>query len=341
MNYRMMEMVAPSETISEARKLVQEKEVMGTWLDEQGDGLSLLRILIDAERTEAISDALSQKYSGIEEFRIMLFSVEATLPQPDLEEEEQKKEEADAEEVTGRISREELYADVAGGTEMNKVYLATVILSALVAAMGLLRDDVAVIIGAMVIAPLLGPNVSLALAVTLGDLQLGWKSLKANLTGLILGLSVAVLLGLILTVDPNIEQLLNRTSVSLGDITIAMAAGIAGVLAFTRGVPATIIGVMVAVALLPPLVSFGLLLGEGYYQLATGAAILTLTNIVCINLAGVLTFLVQGIRPRSWWEAKKAKKATRIALGAWSLLLIIFAILIWYWGQFDVNSMIN
>lgn len=128
--------------------------------------------------------------------------------------------------------------------------------------------------------------------------------------------------------------------VNLEHIVIALAAGSAGVLAFTRGVPATIVGVMVAVALLPPLVDVGLLLGAGYMQLAVGAAILTVTNLICINLAGVLTFLVQGVRPRSWWEEKKAKKATRIAIAVWLALLVIFAVIIWYWGRSDVQSMI-
>jgi len=333
MNYRMMELVAPNETALKAKEMVEEGEVFGTWLDSQKEGLSLLRILIDAERTEAVSDKLADEFSHIEGFRIMLFAVEATLPQPDLEEEEQKKEEAPPEEVPGRISREELYADVSSGSELNKVYVVTVVLSALVAGMGLLRNDVAIIIGAMVIAPLLGPNVSLALAVTLGDTKLGWKSLKTNILGLMIAVVISVVMGLLMNVNPETEELINRTSVSLGDITIAMAAGIAGVLAFTRGVPATIIGVMVAVALLPPLVAFGLLLGEGFVNLALGAAILTLTNVICINLAGVLTFLIQGIRPRSWWEAEKAKKATRFAIAAWVILLLIFAVIIFFWSN--------
>jgi uncharacterized membrane protein len=136
---------------------------------------------------------------------------------------------------------------------------------------------------------------------------------------------------LIINVDLNSQQLANRTIVGLGDITIALAAGSAGVLAFTRGVPAAIVGVMVAVALLPPLVNVGLLLGAGYRILAVGSMILTLTNLICINLAGVLTFLVQGIRPRNWWEAKKAQNAARAAIAIWFILLVILAIIIWFW----------
>jgi uncharacterized membrane protein len=83
-----------------------------------------------------------------------------------------------------------------------------------------------------------------------------------------------------------------------------------------------LIGVMVAVALLPPLVTFRLLLGGGHPELATGAFSLFLMNLICVNLAGVTTFLVQGIRPATWWEKDRAVKATRVAIGLWLALLV-------------------
>jgi len=85
---------------------------------------------------------------------------------------------------------------------------------------------------------------------------------------------------------------------------------------------------MVAVALLPPLVVVGLLTGAGQTSQATGALLLLLTNIICLNLAGVTTFLVQGIRPRSWWKAGKARRATRRALLLWTGLLLLLTVLI-------------
>ena len=99
-------------------------------------------------------------------------------------------------------------------------------------------------------------------------------------------------------------------------------------LAFTTGVPTTLVGVMVAVALLPPLVTFGLLFGAGFWKDAWGALLLLLTNLVCINLAGVATFLVQGVRPLTWWETNKAKKATALAITLWAILLTALVLLI-------------
>ena len=334
-------MMAPPETAREAHQLLEEKEIVGMWTNKLNDGDAILRILSNADKTEAISDMLSEKFSSIEGFRILLFSVEATLPQIEIGGDEEVETAKEKIEGPSRVSREELYADVTAGSELTPVYLALVVLSTLVAGVGLILNDVATIIGAMVIAPLLAPNVSLSLAFTLGDLALGWRSFKANAAGLVIALSISVTMGILFTVEPGAGEVISRTMVSLKHIIIALAAGSAGVLAFTRGVPAAIVGVMVAVALLPPLVVLGLLLGAGYLQLAVGAGLLTMTNLICINLAGILTFLAQGVGPRSWWEEKKAKRASRTALAIWFLLLLIFAgIIFWYWGQFDVQALV-
>jgi uncharacterized hydrophobic protein (TIGR00341 family) len=210
-----------------------------------------------------------------------------------------------------------------------RVFFAMTILSALVAAVGLMRNDVAVIIGAMVIAPLLGPNVAMALATTLGDIHLLRRSLLTNAVGLTTAFLFAVLIGGVFQVDPKIPSVEARTELRWGDILLALAAGAAGTVAFTRGLSGAVIGVMVAVALMPPLVVCGLLLGAGYVQLALGALLLTSANVICVNLAGIVTFLLQGVRPRSWWEAERAKVATRTAMIIWVLLLGTLLVLLW------------
>ena len=173
----------------------------------------------------------------------------------------------------------------------------------------------------MVIAPLLGPNVALSLGTTLGDLSLLRRALLTALAGIATMTVLSVIIGMLVYVNPASPEVASRNAVALGDIAVALASGCAGALAFTTGVSATLIGVMVAVALLPPLVTFGLLLGGGHSASAMGALSLVLMNLICVNLAGVMTFLVQGIRPATWWEKDRAVKATRIAMGLWAGLL--------------------
>lgn len=329
MPLRLLEVILPETNSQTVKELIEDKSVIGFWQEESSEAGLLIKMLLSAEQTEQILDLLEEKFGGAAGFRVVMLPVEATIPRIDQQEENNQTKLAEpqpAEETgqnVGRISREELYADIVDSTKLTATYTAMVTLSSIVAAVGLLRDNVAVVIGAMVIAPLLGPNVGLALATTLGDFELGRNALKTGLSGVVIALGLSIVAGYAFNVDPTVSEISSRTGVGFSDIVLALASGSAGVLAFTSGVSTALIGVMVAVALLPPLVAFGLLLGSGNWPEATGALLLLVTNLICVNLAGVTTFLAQGIRPRQWWEEKKAERATRLAIMLWSVLLII------------------
>ena len=113
---------------------------------------------------------------------------------------------------TIRVSREELYADAEKTARFSSVFIVLTILSALVASFGILRNDVVFIIGAMVIAPVLGPNVALSLATTLGDIELFRKALRTLAIGVLAALAFSVLLGLVLSVDTQAPELISRTN---------------------------------------------------------------------------------------------------------------------------------
>ncbi len=337
---RMMEIVVPEERAEDlCALLAEEEELFDRWTEPLDDGLVRAKVLLPVGRTEGLSDLLSERFAGDERFRIVFFAVEATVPrveEPETPEDEGEAAPEDGEEreqQPARVSREELYADLQEGSRLSPVYLVTVVLSTLVAAIGLVRGDLAVIIGAMVIAPLLGPNVALALAVTLGDGPLAVRALKTIVAGFVAAAAVSVVMGFVLSVDPSVSEIASRTDASYSDLALALAAGSVGALAFTTGIPTALIGVMVAVALLPPLAVTGLLLGSGHPAQAAGAAVLVLTNIACINLAGIVTFLAQRVRPRTWWEEERAKRATKVAVALWLVVLAVLATaigLIWY-----------
>jgi uncharacterized hydrophobic protein (TIGR00341 family) len=212
-------------------------------------------------------------------------------------------------------------------------YIVMAVLASFVAAIGLLKNDAAVIIGSMVIAPLLGPNMALSLATALADFKLARKAIITNILGFTLVLSISILMGLFMKVDPAIPQIAARSDVSNFYIFIALATGVAGAYSIAAGVAEALVGVMVAVALLPPLAAAGLLLGAGYWMNATGALLLVFVNVVSINLSGVITFILKGIQPKNWWEAKSAKKAVRIALTLWITMLLILGMIIFFEEQ--------
>jgi uncharacterized hydrophobic protein (TIGR00341 family) len=216
----------------------------------------------------------------------VILAVEATLPRDEPEPADTPEQAAPEEKSPERISREELYEDIKDAAECSRVYIAMVVLSTIVAAVGLYYDSVAIIIGAMVIAPLLGPNMALSLGTTLGDLPLLHRAIMTALAGIATTMALSVIIGVLVQMNPASPELASRNGVGLGDIAVALASGCAGALAFTTGVSPTLIGVMVAVALLPPLVAFGLLLGGGHPALAMGAMSLFLVNLISVNVSG-------------------------------------------------------
>ncbi|MGB7063236.1 MAG: TIGR00341 family protein [Candidatus Zixiibacteriota bacterium] len=331
MALRLIEVFLPADEKSRVEEILKDHEILGSWQERSAEGKILAKLLLPTEKTGEVLDLLEKHFTTVEGFRIVLLRVEASIPRPQAEEEEVEQagpgQEKPEKKIAG-ISREELYTDVQQISKLSWVFIVFVLLASVVAAIGILRDSTVAIIGAMVMAPLLGPNVALSLATTLGDIDLARRAMKTNVAGMLAALFLAFLVGIVFQVDPDAPKIVSGTKVGLGDIILALAAGSAAALSFTTGVLSALIGVMVAVALLPPLVTLGMLIGAGRWDMALGALLLLLTNLICVNLSGVVTFLARGIRPLTWWEANKAKKATRQAIAIWTFLLIMLGVVI-------------
>ena len=174
------------------------------------------------------------------------------------------------------------------------------VLSTIIATAGLLSDSAAVVIGAMLVAPMMNPVMSAA-----GAVVMGWSKRFYGAMWLILsmGIGALALSALITMLAPELvflpEQVLARTRPTFFDLLIALAAGSAGAYTITRKESSAIPGVAVAVALLPPLASAGVLAMTGEFELATRAIVLFLTNLIAMVLAGALTFIAVGVSPAS------------------------------------------
>ncbi len=289
---------------------------------------TLLETEVAATESQEVLDRLESAFSHEPGFRCVLLPIEAILPRPPPPEASEEPEVEKRPRAPARISRDELIADIEPSSRLTGDFLAFTAFAAVVAGIGVLNDNVAAIIGAMVIAPMLGPAVAISLAVTLGDVRLGKQAARTILAGTALALAFSAGWGALIEVDPTVRGISDRTVIRLGDIVLGLVSGSAGVLAFTSGALSALVGVMVAVALLPPLVVCGLLLGAGRLDLALGAGQLFLANVVSISLAGVLTFLAKGVHPKWWWERDRARRMTRIALSLWALLLLALVLLI-------------
>jgi len=217
-----------------------------------------------------------------------------------------------------RISTDEIYDDIQESLHVRPTYLLTVALSSIIAGLGMQSGQTAVVIGAMIIAPLLGPTMGIALAATVGNWKLGKQSIATLFIGCVLAVLMGLAVGYIVDIDPLVPELQSRTTVQPADIALALASGAAGVLAFSRGASVSLVGVMVAVALVPPLSAAGIYAGAGYPVASANALFLFTVNFVCINVAGIVMLLLQGLPPRNW-------RLTGGIFALWVFILIVLA----------------
>jgi uncharacterized hydrophobic protein (TIGR00341 family) len=319
---KLIEVVTSAQNLKPVTSIAEQHDSEVNWVGPPDEkDRQLIRLLVSDENRQSVLDAL-QGLLG-ESSKILVLTLEAVLPRKEPETSDQEKEE------TVNTTREELYNNVIKNARLDSTYLLLVFLSTVVVAIGLLEDNVAVVIGAMVIAPLLGPNMALALGAALGDMPLMWKAIKTTLAGLFLALSLSILIGIFWPLNISSHELMARTDVGLDSVVLALASGAAAVISLTTGVASVLVGVMVAVALLPPTATLGLMIGAGQPRLAVGAALLLAVNIVSVNLAAKIVFWVRGVKPRSWLEKQKANQSMVTYLVIWIisltlLLLVIF-----------------
>ncbi|MFK7958094.1 MAG: TIGR00341 family protein [Lysobacterales bacterium] len=277
------------------------------------------RLLVDDDQLQQVTDTLLKALSADVDSRIIVEPVDSVLA-PGGEEFEKPS--------AKKTTREQLFSEVRGGAQLDSNYILLVVLSTLVAAIGLIQDNVAVIVGAMVIAPLLGPNLALSLGTVLGDRRLVREALISGNVGVVIALLISVAIGALWPGEILSSEVLDRTHIGLDGMTLALAAGAAGVLSLTTGLPSVLVGVMVAVALLPPTVVVGMTLGKGLFIHATGAALFLIANVVCVNLAANVVFLARGLRPRTWIEQRKARQSRLLSLIFWLVSLTVLIVII-------------
>jgi uncharacterized hydrophobic protein (TIGR00341 family) len=317
---RVIEVITECGHTDTVQSIAEQHELDAWVVPTQDEQRCITRLVVRPDKQQAVLDALQGALGKLDFFRILLSPLEGALPRPTKEESEEVKRRA----IT--LSREELYQEISSASEITSSFLYMVVLSTIVAAIGLLENNLAVIIGAMVIAPLLGPNIALSFATALGDRDLAWSSLKTNLAGLGLALIIAIPIGFFWPYALDTAELISRTDVGIDGIVLALASGAAAVLSLASGWSVSLVGVMVAVALLPPTATLGLMLGAGQFQNALGAGLLLAVNVVCVNLSGKIVFLLKGIKPRTWLEKRKARQSLLIYVIFWLVVLIILIV---------------
>jgi uncharacterized hydrophobic protein (TIGR00271 family) len=192
----------------------------------------------------------------------------------------------------------EVYKAIREGAQPKVDFYVMMGLSAAIATFGLLQNSAAVIIGAMLVAPLMAAIFGLSLGIVRGDVRMLQRSANATIRGMVLSVAVAAAMTLLLPDRPLLSEIMIRANPSLLDLGVALASGAAGGYALCRKeVSASLPGVAIAAALVPPLAVVGIGLSRLQGNVAGGAMLLFLTNLVAVSAGGGLVFLWLGFRP--------------------------------------------
>jgi uncharacterized hydrophobic protein (TIGR00341 family) len=328
MDLQLIEAYIPKRHFEKVDQSLQDLSHVSYWSTNESKERMLVRILVHTKHTEETLNFLEKVSNLIEGFEVMLIPVQAYITRKsDDEKAEEKKTQGEKDQKFLRASRQELYETILRSSKINLNYTLLVILSALVVIVGFMKNSPAVVIGAMVIAPMLGPVISIAFASILGDYHVLWRSFLTLHFGIALVFFISLCFGYFY-IPLDSTEFAARTQVDFTDVILALASGAAGALSILNRLPGALVGVMVAVALLPPIVVLGMTTGGLMWDKALGALLLLLVNINSILLSAIAVFSLSGIRPLKWEEMQRAYTSRRLSIFFVSLIILFLIIVI-------------
>ena len=249
-----------------------------------------------------------------------------------------------AERDEDRVAQDELVSAAADLAPSNWTYVVMTTVSAVVATAGLLLNSAAVVVGSMVIAPLVGPALSASVATVVDDREMFRRGVKLQVLGLLLAITAAFVFAFFVRytnlVPPladvtTVPEVRERVAPDFLMLAIAIGAGVAGIVSLTGGVSAAIVGVMIAVALIPPAATVGIGIAWNQPFVSLGAGVLLLVNVLSINLAALVVLWYKGYRPEQWFRRADARK---ILLKRGVVLLISIVVLSMFLGGVTLDS---
>jgi uncharacterized hydrophobic protein (TIGR00341 family) len=241
---------------------------------------------------------------------------------------------AEEDETGDRIAREELRTRASTLAPNVRTFVAMSVVSVIVATAGVLLDSAAVVVGSMVIAPLIGPAMATSTGTVLQDGDLFRRGVKFQVLGFVLAIVTAAAFAWLLKsaqlvplTNPEvlaISQVRERLAPDFLSLAVALGAGVAGAYSLSSGISTSLVGVAIAVALVPPTAVIGIGLAWGLPAVVAGATVLVLVNFLSINLAALAVLWYQGYRPERWFREDAARSATikRVAVLVVAILLL-------------------
>ncbi|WP_082682106.1 TIGR00341 family protein [Haloferax profundi] len=235
------------------------------------------------------------------------------------------------------LSRAELVSRAEDMAPPLSTFVVMTIVSAVVATTGLLSNSAAVIIGAMIIAPVMGPAISASVGSVLYEPKLFRRGVGLQVLGVLLAIASGLVFSLLvketLLVPPGfnpieVPQVQERLTPNILSLVLAVGAGVAAVFSLTRGVSSVLVGAMIAVALVPPAATVGIGIAWDAPLAILEAGTLLLVNILAVNLVALSLLWVSGYRPVAEGDAGYARKRTIQLLGIITFALLVLGVVL-------------
>ncbi len=328
---RQINIVLPDRDVKKVLDIAEKSELKAAHVRSAGDIDLVIITVPDDDVNEFITKL---KGAGIDKIgTISILPIHAAIS------------ETEKEKVPTIAPKEEIIESARKACYLTRGYIFMIVVAAFVATLGLMMNSVAVVIGAMVIAPLLGPSIAASVGTVMGDTALFRKGIMSTT----LGLSIVIISAAVTAFFVNSFQLLppmvnisledlpsemkERTTLNILIVGLALASGAAGAYSFAEKKGEILVGVMIAVALVPPaaIVGIGIALLDAEFIIFSG--LILAVNIFCINIAGTLVFWKLGIKPGGFIEMMFSKKDLKKRLIITLIILLILGAIL-SWTQF-------
>ncbi|MFB6242025.1 MAG: TIGR00341 family protein [Candidatus Nanosalina sp.] len=309
----------PEENEDEARKIIAEysSDVYTVEGERDGDDVTVFNATIKSEDFDEIVSQLK----SIKEIELGDLAIRV-LEEQSLVQKGQKTRGSST-----MLSQEEIYSKAQESATFSQPQWALIALSSAIAAYGLMLDNIAVVIGAMMLAPILSPLVSGAIALSIGDRSL----LKNSFFTSFLAVPVSIFFAAISIApfSPSINPTMNLiVSAGVPNMILSLFVGAAAALAFVTGLRDQIAGVAVAIALVPPLAATGVGLRMYDFVFATRAASIAVVNLLAVLVSGSLSLKALGVEPSTYYKKKSAEQLKFVFPAAISLMLLTMIFLL-------------
>ncbi len=331
---RRLKVTAPENSRKEVKEILEEfsKDITSTEVEKKDKEFVEFNLILEPDD---IDDAV-EKVRHIKEINKGELTVEI------IEESAKIEKGKKMENASSRLSIQEMYSKALTFSTFDWYSWILIALSAGIAVFGVMVSNVMIVVGAMVIAPLLGPFISTSFGLVIGDKRIIRDSMINALIGVLITMFVAFIIPKPGFNEVNaLMELIANPHVTT--IPLSLFVGSASALTFVSGNKEQLAGVAVAIALVPPAAVSGIALSIGAFNTFLKALIIIVTNISALILAGSITFKVSGVSPSTYYRKKVSKEKFKqaVVISALSIVLVAFVVGYLTVQNFNTTSLSN